>query len=140
MEYITKSSIITKKVLNEETGELVSTDFKEENKTKSIRGGFVLMYYKSYEEITEAAITSNKDLKLFNWITNQFTKGKVDVPIVHSICTIDVSQPKFSKFIKLLVQLEYLKRTARGIYRLNPFVYVPYQAKADELQREWKSL
>lgn len=107
---------------------------------KQIKGGFNMMYHKSYEEVTEQAITSNKDLKLFNWVTNQFTYVRVESPIVYSVCPIEVSQPKFSKFIKLLLQLKYIKRIARGIYRLNPFIYVPFRADASALQAEWKSL
>ena len=140
MEYITKNSIITHKVLNDNTGELESKDFMEIQKRKLVKGGFILMYYKSYEQITESVITSNKDLKLFHWITNQFTKNRIESAITHTACTVDVSQPKFSKFVKQLVELDYLRRVSRGIYRLNPFVYVPYQANAEELQSEWIKL
>ena len=98
------------------------------------------MHYKSYEQITESVITSNKDLKLFHWITNQFTKNRIESAITHTACTVDVSQPKFSKFVKQLVELNYLCRVSRGIYRLNPFVYVPYQSNAETLQAEWLTL
>ena len=140
MEYITKNSIITHKVLNDNTGELESKDFMEIQKRKLVKGGFILMYYKSYEQITESVITSNKDLKLFHWITNQFTKNRIESAITYTACTVDVSQPKFSKFVKQLVELNYLYRVSRGIYRLNPFVYVPYQANAEILQSEWIKL
>ena len=140
MEYITKNSIITHKVLNDNTGELESKDFMEIQKRKLVKGGFILMYYKSYEQITESVITSNKDLKLFHWITNQFTKNRIESTITYTACTVDVSQPKFSKFVKQLVELDYLRRVSRGIYRLNPFVYVPYQSNAETLQTEWIKL
>ena len=140
MEYVTKNSIITHKVLNDNTGELESKDFMEIQKRKLVKGGFILMYYKSYEQITESVITSNKDLKLFHWITNQFTKNRIESVITHTACTVDVSQPKFSKFVKQLVELNYLCRVSRGIYRLNPFVYVPYQSNAETLQTEWIEL
>lgn len=140
MEYVTKNSIITHKVLNDNTGELESKDFMEIQKRKLVKGGFILMYYKSYEQITESVITSNKDLKLFHWITNQFTKNRIESAITHTACTVDVSQPKFSKFVKQLVELNYLCRVSRGIYRLNPFVYVPYQSNAETLQAEWLTL
>jgi hypothetical protein len=137
VEFVTKNTIITKQVLNNNTGELESIDFREVRDKTKIRGGFNMIYHKSYEEITEAVITSNKDLKLFNWITNQFTYARVEAPLVYSICDIDVSQPKFSKFIKQLVKLEYICRVAHGIYRLNPFIYVPFKADASILQKEW---
>ena len=99
-----------------------------------------MIYHKSYEQITEEAIKSNKDLKLFNWITNRFTYNKVEVPLVFTECTIDVSQPQFSRMIKQLNELDYIMRVSRGIYRLNPFIYVPFRASAEELQHEWKTI
>lgn len=87
-----------------------------------------MIYHKSYEQITEEAIKSNKDLKLFNWITNRFTYNKVEVPLVFTECPIDVSQPQFSRMIKQLNELDYIMRVSRGIYRLNPFIYVPFKS------------
>lgn len=104
---------------------------------KKLRGGFNMIYHKSYEEITEEAIKSNNDVKLFNWVTNQFTYARVEVPLVYADCTVDVSQPTFSRMIKTLVRLKYIKRVGRGIYRLNPFIYVPFRADGSELQQEW---
>ena len=107
---------------------------------KKIKGGFNMIYHKSYEQITEEAIKSNKDLKLFNWITNRFTYNKVEVPLVFTECPIDVSQPQFSRMIKQLNELDYIMRVSRGIYRLNPFIYVPFRASAEELQHEWETI
>lgn len=140
MEYITKQVIIAHQVLNETTGELESKDFVEVSKAKKIKGGFNMIYHKNYEQITEEAIKSNKDLKLFNWITNRFTYNKVEVPLVFTECPIDVSQPQFSRMIKQLNELDYIMRVSRGIYRLNPFIYVPFRASAEELQSEWETL
>ena len=140
MEVVTKLDIITKQVLNETTGELESKTFREEKTKTTVRGGFNLMYHKSYEEVTEAAVKSNTDIKVFNWITNRFTYQKVDVPLLYNDCTIEISQPQFTRLIKRLLDLSYLKRTGRGIYRLNPFIYLPYKADGAELQKEWKEL
>lgn len=140
MEYITKQVIIAHQVLNETTGELENKDFVEVSKAKKIKGGFNMIYHKSYEQITEEAIKSNKDLKLFNWITNRFTYNKVEVPLVFTECPIDVSQPQFSRMIKQLNELDYIMRVSRGIYRLNPFIYVPFRASAEELQHEWETI
>lgn len=140
MEYTTKSSILTQQVLNQATGELETQILREEKTIKRVRGGFNMIYHKSYEQIMEAVIRSNKDLKLFNWITNQFTYARVEVPVVYSECTIDVSQPVFSKLVKQLVELNYLLRVGRGIYRLNPFIYVPYKGDSSILQDEWNQL
>jgi hypothetical protein len=140
MQFVTKLESITHKILNEATGELESKDFKEIRKHRRVKGGFNFMYHKDYEAVTETVVKSNKDLKLFNWITNKFAKTKVEVQIVHSTCDLDISQPVFSKMIKKLIEIKYLKRVGRGIYRLNPFIYVPYQGDVETLQREWNEL
>jgi hypothetical protein len=134
------NTIITKKVLNENTGELEYTRFDEIKERKNVRGGFNMIYHKSYEEVMESVIKSNKDIKLFNWITNQFTYARVEVPLTYSICPIEVSQPQFAKTIKKLLELQYIIRVGRGIYRLNPFIYLPFRANAEELQEEWREL
>lgn len=140
MEVVTKSDIITKQVLNELTGELESKTFREELRRKTIRGGFNLMYHKSYEQVTEAVVKSNIDMQLFNWVTNKFTYQKVDVPLVYSECSIRVAQSKFSVFIKRLLDERYILRISRGVYRLNPFIYVPFRADGSELQEEWNRI
>jgi len=140
LEVIKRHSIITKRVLNEATGELESVDFTEETKRSKLRGGFNLMYHKSYEEITEKVINSNTDLKVFNWITNSFTYQRVEVPLTYSQCEVKVSQPQYARLLKKLVEESYLKRVARGVYRLNPYIYIPYRADGSELQAEWSEL
>ena len=138
--FVKSTLSISKKVLNEDTGELESKEFKEEYKRSSIKGGFNLMYHGKYEEITEQALKSSTDIKVFNWITNSFTYQKVEVPLTHSICKIKISKAQFSKVLKRLIELNYLKRISRGIYRMNPFIYIPYKADGAELQREWNEL
>lgn len=140
MEYLTVSDSITKKVLNETTGELEQKEFREVSKKSRLRGGFNLMYHIKYAEVMESVIKSNSELRLFNWITNRFTYARREAQIVHSICEVDIGKRQFSEMIKKLVELKYLIRIGRGIYRLNPFVYVPYKADATELQDEWLSL
>ena len=138
--FVKSTLSISKKVLNEDTGELESKEFKEQYKKSSIRGGFNLMYHGKYEEVTEQALKSGTDIKIFNWITNSFKYQKVDVPLTYDRCKIKVSKAQFSKVLKRLVELKYIKRTSRGIYRLNPFIYVPYKANGAELQQEWEEL
>ena len=140
MRFEQSTHIMTHKVLNEATGELEPKDYKELKKISHLKGGFNLIYHKSYEEVTEESVKSNTDIKLFNWITNQFTYQKVDVPLVYSKCDISTSQPQFSRMIKRLIELNYLIRTSKGIYRLNPFMYLPYRSSGEELQKEWNQL
>ena len=138
MEYISSRESITHKVLNEDTGELESKEFKEEKKKKYIKGGFNMIYHKNYEEVMEIVVHSQKEMKLFNWITNQFTYKQVETAISYSDIENLISRSQFNKMVKKLVEIGYLMRVKRGVYRLNPFIFLPYRADAEELQREWK--
>ncbi|MBD3842844.1 MAG: hypothetical protein IE909_13360 [Campylobacterales bacterium] len=99
-----------------------------------------MLYHKSYEEVTEQVIKSNMDMKLFNWITNRFTYQRIESTILYSECPIKISQSQFAKMIKKLQEVGYIRRVARGIYRLNPFMYLPFKADGSELQKEWIAL
>ena len=46
----------------------------------------------------------------------------------------------FLRFFKCWFYLVGVPKVERGIYRMNPFIYVPYQADAQILQDEWKEL
>ena len=143
MELVTKYDIVTHTILNESTGELESKDFIETFKKKKMRGGFNLIYHNPYEEIMELVVNSNKEMKLFNWVTNQFSKNRVETYVTFSVCKedgIEISKRQFSEMVKILVREKYLMRIRRGIYRLNPFIYLPTMADAESLQREWKEL
>lgn len=140
MEYTTRSRILTQSILNKQTQEYEDVNFIEQTVTKTIRGGYNMIYHKSYEEVMESTIKSNIELKLFNWITNKFTYQRIESSIIFTECNIKVSQPVFSKMVKSLVDIGYLLRVSRGIYRLNPFVYVPFRADASLLQEEWNQL
>jgi len=98
------------------------------------------MYHLDFFEILNQVIKSQKDMKLFTWITYQFTSNQIEVNISYSKCSIKISENKYKRMIKRLVDLDYLMRISRGVYRLNPFVYVPYKADASELQKEWIEL
>lgn len=134
-------NIVTKRVLNEDTGELEQKDFKEiKNNRKKIRGGFNMIYHKNYEEVLESVVKSQNDIILFNWITNKFTHKKTIVSLSYKDLQSEISQPQFSRMIKKLTEQKYIFRIQRGLYKLNPFIYLPYKANAEELQKEWKEL
>ena len=72
MQYIETIGIITKKVLNEETGELESQRFREEKIRKQIKGGF-RMVYRSYDDALVEIVKSGKDLEAVVFIRNMFS-------------------------------------------------------------------
>jgi hypothetical protein len=139
MEITTSARIITKQVLNENSGELEQVEFQEVKKTSKLRGGFKMMY-DPYNVVMEQVVKSNKDIKVFNWITSQFTYQRVETSLSYLDCSIEVSKPQFTKMIGKLVELDYLRRVKRGIYRLNPYMYLPFRSNGAELQKEWNEL
>jgi hypothetical protein len=140
LDIVTTSKIISKQVLNDATGELELTSFNEMKKTKRLRGGFNMIYHKSFENILEEVVRSNTDIKLFNWVTNRFTYNIIERTIVYPDCPINISKSQFTYTVKKLVDVDYLKRISRGVYRLNPFTYLPYKADGEVLQKEWNEL
>jgi len=139
MDYVTRHKIISHKVLNENTGELESKNFTEEKRLKKIRGGFNMIYHKNYEDVMVEVINSNKELRLFNWITNQFTYDKKEASISYPGKDF-ISKPQYLKMIKKLIEIGYLYKVKRGTYMLNPYIFLPYRADAEKLQKEWSEL
>ena len=137
---MSNTRIMTHQILNQDTGELEHKEYSEKKDKSKLKGGFILMYPKTYEEVQEAVLKSNTDIKVFHWITNRFTYKISETSLLHKDCPTQISQPMYSKLIAKLIDEEYLKRISKGIYRLNPYIYLPYHADGEALQEEWKSL
>ena len=135
------SNIITKRVLNENTGELETKDFREIKSTSRLRGGFRLMY-KTHDEAISNIIKSSKDYEIVIYIRDQFTYQRIEVslPAREIAKKLSTSQSKVSTIIKRMLEETMLKRITRGIYRFNPYMYIPYKSDGVSLQREWKEL
>jgi hypothetical protein len=143
MNQIVSTRIISECILNKETGELETKDFREVKESKKIKGGFSMVYHKDYDEILKETVFSNKEMILFIWIREQFTYQRVETYITYSLAKedgIDISKRQFSTMVKRLVENKFLKRIKRGIYRLNPYIYLPYKAEASVLQKQWNEL
>lgn len=138
MQVTTVSDIITKQVLNELTGELESTSYKQMRETKTIRGGFY-MIYKSYDEALLDIVKSNKDLQIVVNIRNKFTSSKSEVELSASdICIhLGTTRQKIHSLLKRMESVKLIRKAGRMSYRLNPFMYIPYHANGSELQADW---
>jgi hypothetical protein len=141
VEVTTRLDIVTKKVLNESSGELEDVVFKQEIKRKRIRGGFMLTY-KTYDDVVIDIIRSQLDLKTIVYIRDLFTKNRTENVLSKSDIAdnMNISPQKATSIIKKMVEHKLLMRVSRGIYRLNPFMYVPFRAEGSELQEEWELL
>lgn len=141
MSYRQTVGIVSLKVLNEETGEHDDKRYQELPEPKKIRGGYRRMY-KDYDTALLEIVNSGKDLELLVLIRDQFTKARTE-NIFHkaSIAKVaGVSDRKVTDIINRMTDARLLGRVARGVYRLNPFMYLPFQADAEELQAEWRSI
>ncbi len=133
--------IITQKVLNENTGELESQCYRRLKHISKIRGGY-RMVYKSYDDIQVSLLKSSKDIEVFLIIRDKFTYARIEsnISAVTISKTLNISVPKVSRLIKSLVDNDFLMRVDRGIYRLNPFMFIPYKSNAELLQKEWREI
>ncbi len=106
---------------------------------QSIRGGY-RMIYKTFEEAMVLTCKSGKDIQVLWEIINTFTYRKIEVALSYANCTTKVSQPQYTRLVSRLVKYDLLKRISRGVYRLNPFMYIPYKSDGILLQKEWEEL
>ncbi len=129
------------KVLNPNTGELEIATYREIKTHIHLKRGYVRMYPKNYDEATEKIIHSNLDLKIWITIRKSFTRDRVEssLPSKEIAKKLKTSQQKVSGIIKRMVDEDVLRRVSRGIYKLNPFVYMPYMANGEKLQKEWEN-
>ena len=135
------TDIISKKILNETSGELEVVDFTRVKQTKKIKGGFG-MFYKSYEEAVENIINSKLDWTILLEVKNQFTYKRIEccISALDISTKLGCSSQKVSSLIKLMTEEKLLMRVGRGIYRLNPYMVIPFRSDGESLQAEWSML
>ena len=141
MEYYTTSESITKKVLNEASGSLEEVVFRTEKERKRIKGGFA-MYYKSYEEAVANIINSKLDYTILVEIKRQFTYARIECVIsaTNLAQSLGCAKSKVNTVLSAMVKEQMLLKVARGIYRLNPYMVLPFRADGELLQNEWTQL
>ena len=141
MKYYSES--MTKLVLNEESGEIEKQLFTRDVEKKKYRGkqGWVKMYKNGYDMVM-LNLNSKLEMRIFIEIRDSFSKNRVEVSIsqVELAKKFDSTKSTVNRLIKKFIEIEFLFKVERGIYRMNPFIYVPYQADAQILQEEWKEL
>lgn len=141
MQFTTTKQSITHKILNETTGELEPKQFDEIVKKKRIKGGF-RMIYKSYDDALLTIVKSTKDLELVIFIRDMFTYRQVEVNLSTSYLQkqTGMAKSKITEVVSRMVAAELLRKVRRGVYKLNPYMYVPFRADAETLQAEWLTL
>ena len=74
----TTDGMITQKVLNEETGEIVPQDVKIIKTRIEMKGGFSLVYVDVYNQILRKVIKSALDFAIIDNIERHFTYARVE--------------------------------------------------------------
>ena len=139
---VIKQNYKEEQVLNKTTGELENKTYKEIVSNKNLKKGYVRMYRDRYDEIMISVVSSKLDARMMITIRDTFTANRVEstLPVKELSEKLGTSRANVSKMITKLVNMEFLMRVSRGIYRLNPFIYLPYNCKDEKLQREWVEL
>lgn len=141
MNFISKYDIISKQVINDKTGEIEVEHFKQVKETKKIKGGF-RMVYAAFDIAVSRIIKSQIDYLVLIYIRDLFTYKQVEVHLSGSEIAklFEISRSKVNELINRSVNEELLFRVKRGVYRLNPYMYLPFRANGEELQKEWSEL
>jgi len=136
------SNSIVKRVLNTDTGELEPIRFTQDIQyNQGKKRGWVPMYKNGYDEVM-INLGSKLEHKLFIEIRDMFTSRNTEVAIsqVDLANRFDSTPPTINRLIKKLLEIEFLLKIRRGVYRMNPFILIPYQADGYKLQEEWDEL
>ncbi len=141
MIYSESYCIVTKEVLNNNTGELETIDFKELKQSKRIKGGFK-MIYSSYDDALLQIVKSGKDLEIVIHIRDKFTYARPECVLsaVDLSNELNIAKSKITEIINRMVKSKLIMRVSRGVYRLNPFMYLPFRCNGEELQSEWNHI
>ena len=137
-----KMKIYTELVCYRATGELSTRDYTEIPIRKNLRGRFNIMYMNEYEKASVNVVYSNLDFRLLSQIRSLFkkTQTEVAIPISKLAKANDTSRQTVSKVISKMLQADMLMRMSRGIYRFNPYMYIPYGGDGETLQQEWNEI
>ena len=146
-----KYRLLTENVIDSTTGEIFTKDFKEIVTKSNLKRGF-RMVYALYDEAQLHIVKGEKDLAVMLHIRNLFTRTKVEIQlnarkiakevVIKKDNKVEkgVGVSKVSTVIRRMVESNLLMRIDRGLYRLNPFAYLPYQSDGALLQKEWLKL
>jgi len=107
--------------------------YKEQKKQ-----GWISMYKDGYDK-TIMCLKSDLEKSVFMQVRDMFTRSQTEVNVsqVKIAKAHKSTAPTISKIVKKLVDVGFLMKVSRGVYRMNPFVLVPYQADGLKLQKEW---
>jgi len=141
LNYVITETIITKSILNNQTGEIDDEEFiQRKSKTKTYKGGWRMMYIDFEYVLIE--MKSPKEVKALLQLKNMFKASTNQIVINKSRMCKDFGMTRvtFSNFITRLISYDFLIELIDKQYRMNPFMYLPYRSNGKELQDEWEKI
>ena len=96
--------------------------------------------------IMEKTCKSAKDISVFNALTERTDKeNKVRIDNISDLAkTLEVSRPKLTMFLKALVTNGFFHKLDRGVYMINPIIFVGRRVRSNTLRAEaqmfWRTL
>jgi len=138
MRHIKTEMIITKSVLNNETGEITDEEFiQKKSIIESCKGGW-RMVYKDFDYVL-ISMKSPSEIRILLQIRDLFKASLSRVVINKATMSkkMGTTRATLSKFITRLIQYDFLMELEDKQYLMNPFMCLPYKASAKELQDEW---
>lgn len=134
--------------INPTTGELfkLTGTNEESNKYYSISKITSRVNAMNLFSTMELVCKSSKDIHIFNYLTEKADSGnKLRIDNISALADeLEVSRVKLTKFLKLLTDSDFTFKLDRGVYMINPFIFVGRRVKSNELresaQSEWKQI
>ena len=126
----------------DEHGEVKDERYTRDTKyTKNGKQGWIRMYKNGYDE-TMIQLKSTLEMNIFIYIRDEFTKNQEEVGFVQVDMAkkFNTTPHKINHLMRKLVDVGFLMKIRRGVYRMNPYILAPYQANLQNLQDHWDNI
>ena len=136
-KHYSKSKVFS--VLNESSGEFVETEFVEKVKYKpNGKQGWTKMYRTGYDEVM-MELSSRLEMAIFIYIRDSFTRS-ASIAVFNQTKMADklsTTRSTVNRLMKKLEKLQFIRKIDDKLYKMNPYVFAPYHADLQSLQKEW---
>jgi len=145
MKISTTTDIVDYSLINNETGEVSSINVSQKvsNTYYSIKGLRTKITMNSFAEKQSLVCKSSLDLQIFWHMMQKTERNILLINQKETARLFGVSPDKINKFIKRLVDVEFLKKKQQGVYFVNPYIFKSPKTTneiIEQLQEEWNNV
>jgi len=148
MKITTKETVVTLETYSPITGEVIPVEGRKVKSDKyySIQKITTRINAMTFLEVLTKTCKSSKDIEIVNFILDkQKSDGNIYIPnITKEAENMDISRSKLNKILKELLNNNLLYKKEKGIYLVNPFIFIGKKVRSNEarekLQQEWTGL